>query len=77
MKSEQEIQEKLRERIHKARKSWFKKKENQGRTKDDLYMEFADRMRDPKIMLREYPVIVTLLWVLGEFDKIARNGKQT
>lgn len=65
---------KLRDRIHRARRKWFKRNEAAPLTKDELYTEFKWRLRDPQVLLREYKDIAVLLWVLGEFDREALVG---
>ena len=68
MKTQDEIIHKLRERIHRARRKWFRKNADSGKTKQELYEEFEERIRTPEVLLKEYREITTLLWVLGEFD---------
>lgn len=38
-------------------------------TKDELAQQFADQLRNPEILLREYRDVTVFLWVLGAFDK--------
>jgi hypothetical protein len=38
-------------------------------TKDELARQFADQLRNPEVLLREYRDITVFLWVLGAFDK--------
>ena len=37
-------------------------------TRDDLYHQFREMLRDPEVLRHDYRDIMTLLWVLGEFD---------
>jgi hypothetical protein len=37
-------------------------------TKEELYQQFRERIRNPEILLRDYRDIAALLWVLGGFD---------
>ena len=66
MKTKEEIVEKLRDRLHRAQRKWFKRFPD--RPKQELYDEFCVRINTPEILLKEHKDIVTLLWVLGEFD---------
>jgi hypothetical protein len=75
MKSKEEVVAKLRDRIHRARRKWFKRNEKSLLTKDELYDEFKWRLRDPQVLLREYKDIAVLLWVLGEFDRESLIGQ--
>ena len=68
MKSEEEVVAKLRDRVHRAQRRWFRRFPD--RPKQELYEEFQTRMRDPQVLLNEYKDITTLLWVLGEFDRL-------
>jgi hypothetical protein len=68
MKSEEEVVSKLRDRVHRAQRRWFRRFPD--RPKEELYLEFHARMKNPEILLREYKDITTLLWVLGEFDRL-------
>jgi len=38
-------------------------------TKEELAAQFADQLRNPEILLREYRDITVFLWLLGAFDK--------
>jgi hypothetical protein len=38
-------------------------------TKEQLAQQFADQLRNPEILLREYRDVTVFLWVLGAFDK--------
>jgi hypothetical protein len=38
-------------------------------TKEELAKQFADQLRDPEILLREYRDVTVFLWVLGAFNK--------
>lgn len=38
-------------------------------TKEELAKQFADQLRNPEILLREYRDVTVFLWVLGAFDK--------
>jgi hypothetical protein len=38
-------------------------------TKEQLAQQFADQLRDPEVLLREYRDVTVFLWVLGAFDK--------
>jgi hypothetical protein len=38
-------------------------------TKEELARQFADQLRNPEILLREYRDVTVFLWVLGAFDK--------
>lgn len=38
-------------------------------TKEELAKQFADQLRNPEILLREYRDITVFLWCLGAFDK--------
>lgn len=38
-------------------------------TKEELAQQFADQLRDPDVLLREYRDVTVFLWVLGAFDK--------
>lgn len=42
-------------------------------TKDELARQFADQLRNPEVLLREYRDIIVFLWVLGAFDKQKRT----
>lgn len=38
-------------------------------TKEELAQQFADQLRNPEVLLREYRDITVFLWVLGAFDR--------
>jgi hypothetical protein len=38
-------------------------------TKQELYEQFSEELRDPDILLKEYRDIVVFLWILGAFDE--------
>jgi hypothetical protein len=38
-------------------------------TKEELAQQFANQLRDPEVLLREYRDVTVFLWVLGAFDK--------
>lgn len=38
-------------------------------TKEELYKQFRERIRNPEILLREYRDIAALLWAIGGFDE--------
>lgn len=38
-------------------------------TKDELAHQFANQLRNPEVLLREYRDVTVFLWVLGAFDK--------
>ena len=38
-------------------------------TKEELARQFADSLRDPDVVLRDYRDLTVFLWVLGAFDK--------
>jgi len=38
-------------------------------TKEELAQQFADQLRNPEVLLREYRDVTVFLWVLGAFDK--------
>lgn len=42
-------------------------------TKEELAQQFADQLRNPEILLREYRDVTVFLWVLGAFDKQAKT----
>jgi len=46
-------------------------------TKEELAQQFADQLRDPEVLLREYRDVTVFLWVLGAFDKQARVIDET
>lgn len=37
--------------------------------KEELAQQFADQLRNPEVLLREYRDVTVFLWVLGAFDK--------
>jgi hypothetical protein len=37
-------------------------------TKEELYAQFKEELRDPQILLREYRDVVVFMWVIGAFD---------
>lgn len=38
-------------------------------TKEELATQFAEELRDPGVLLRDYRDVVVFLWVLGAFDE--------
>lgn len=46
-------------------------------TKEELAQQFADQLRNPEILLREYRDITVFLWVLGAFDKQTKTLDET
>lgn len=42
-------------------------------TKEELGQQFADQLRNPEVLLREYRDVTVFLWVLGAFDKQTRE----
>ena len=42
-------------------------------TKEELAQQFANQLRDPEVLLREYRDVTVFLWVLGAFDKQAKT----
>ena len=38
-------------------------------SKEELAQQFAESLRDPEVLLREYRDVTVFLWVLGAFDK--------
>lgn len=46
-------------------------------TKDELAQQFADQLRNPEVLLREYRDVTVFLWVLGAFDKVKRTVDET
>lgn len=46
-------------------------------TKEELAQQFADQLRNPEILLREYRDITVFLWVLGAFDKQKKTLDET
>jgi len=45
--------------------------------KDDLAQQFADQLRNPEVLLREYRDVTVFLWVLGAFDKQSKVIDET
>lgn len=46
-------------------------------TKEELAQQFADQLRNPEVLLREYRDITVFLWVLGAFDKQTKTLDET
>jgi hypothetical protein len=46
-------------------------------TKEELAQQFADQLRNPDVLLREYRDITVFLWVLGAFDKQSKTLDET
>ena len=46
-------------------------------TKEELAGQFADQLRDPEVLLRDYRDVTVFLWVLGAFDKLKRAANKT
>src|SRR5271157_3975675 len=46
-------------------------------TKEELAQQFADQLRDPEILVREYRDVTVFLWVLGAFDKQKKTLDET
>ena len=46
-------------------------------TKEELAQQFADQLRNPEILLREYRDVTVFLWVLGAFDKQKKTLDET
>ncbi len=46
-------------------------------TKEDLAQQFADQLRNPEVLLREYRDVTVFLWVLGAFDKQKKEIDET
>jgi hypothetical protein len=46
-------------------------------TKEELAQQFADQLRDPEVLLREYRDVTVFLWVLGAFDKQTKTLDET
>jgi hypothetical protein len=46
-------------------------------TKEELAQQFADQLRNPEVLLREYRDVTVFLWVLGAFDKQKRTLDET
>lgn len=38
-------------------------------TKEELYEQFRQRIRNPEILLRDYRDIAALLWAIGGFEE--------
>lgn len=45
-------------------------------TKEELAQQFADQLRDPEVLLREYRDVTVFFWVLGAFDEQKRVDEQ-
>lgn len=43
-------------------------------TKEELYYEFQELLRDPEALWQEYRDIFVFLWVLGAFDPLGQEG---
>jgi hypothetical protein len=46
-------------------------------TKEELAQQFADQLRNPEVLLREYRDVTVFLWVLGAFDKQTKQVDET
>jgi hypothetical protein len=46
-------------------------------TKEELAQQFADQLRNPEVLLREYRDVTVFLWVLGAFDKQKKQVDET
>ena len=46
-------------------------------TKEELAQQFADQLRNPDVLLREYRDVTVFLWVLGAFDKQTKTVDET
>jgi hypothetical protein len=46
-------------------------------SKEELAQQFADQLRNPEILLREYRDVTVFLWVLGAFDKQKKTLDET
>jgi hypothetical protein len=46
-------------------------------TKEELAQQFADQLRNPEILLREYRDVTVFFWVLGAFDKQKKTLDET
>jgi hypothetical protein len=46
-------------------------------TKEELAQQFAEQLRNPEILLREYRDVTVFLWVLGAFDKQKKTLDET
>ena len=45
-------------------------------TKEELFKQFADQLRDPGVLLRDYRDVVVFFWVLGAFDEEKRVDEE-
>ncbi len=45
-------------------------------TKEELAAQFAEELRDPGVLLRDYRDVVVFLWVLGAFDEEKRVDEE-
>src|SRR5271157_659701 len=45
-------------------------------TKEELAKQFAEELRDPGVLLRDYRDVVVFLWVLGAFDEEKRVDEE-
>ena len=45
--------------------------------KEQLAQQFADQLRNPEVLLREYRDVTVFLWVLGAFDKQKKTLDET
>jgi hypothetical protein len=46
-------------------------------SKEELAQQFADQLRNPEVLLREYRDVTVFLWVLGAFDKQSKVIDET
>lgn len=46
-------------------------------TKEELAQQFADQLRNPEVLLREYRDVTVFLWVLGAFDRQSKVIDET
>ena len=46
-------------------------------TKEELARQFADQLRSPEVLLREYRDVTVFLWTLGAFDKQKKTLDET
>jgi hypothetical protein len=46
-------------------------------SKEELAQQFADQLRNPEVLLREYRDVTVFLWVLGAFDKQKKEIDET
>lgn len=46
-------------------------------SKEELALKFADQLRDPEVLLREYRDVTVFFWVLGAFDKQKKQINET